>query len=134
MAMQLGHDGVGKVHRVLARPWLRITDHLLAVGGLRRGAPDPHHPLVDVDVAATQLREFFGTQGREGAEEDHDAPAGSDGFGRRMDLFDLGGVAFAGLLLAGALDPAWIALEEVVVDRCLKDGLQQAVGLGHRRL
>ena len=64
---------------------------------------------------------------------DHQAPARAHGVGERVDLGDVAIGPFAAVSLPGALDAAGIAPDQLVVDRCLHDGLKEPVRLGHGR-
>jgi hypothetical protein len=87
--------------------------------------------VVDVDVAAAKRDQLTEAELRERREEDEQPVARLDRPCDGEDLVERRGRSFLALVLAGSLDAAWVAADEVVVGRGGEDGVQDAVRLCH---
>jgi hypothetical protein len=85
---------------------------------------------VQVDVLGSERGEFSPAEASEGGEQDQHAVAGVDGVGNGVDLRDGEHGALGRVLVASALDSAWVALDQPVIYGGVHDGAKQPVGLG----
>ncbi len=109
---------------------LRVAFDAAAGGQLGCCVTDLDHKGFESDVGSPEGGLFFWPHGPVGTEVDHQPPPRPHGVGERVDLLDGGRRALPGLLAAGAPDPAGIAADQLVVGRCLHDGLEKTIGLG----
>ena len=120
------HDGAH------AGPGLRRLDLVLAVDGVD-GALDPDLGVLEVDVLASQLGRLAQADPGPGEQVDGGPVAIGHLAGQLLDLVNAQGWSFGVPVRAGALDPAGVVRDELVLDSGVHDRLEQAVGVRQSR-
>jgi hypothetical protein len=117
-----------------ARFRLGVSGYTTAVRAFRLSESHRDLQRSDVDVPTAEAGQLFGTEGPVRTEEDHEAPARTELIRQRVDLRHGRDRPLGSLLLARALDPAWVAPDQLVINGGFHDALEQPVRLGGRGL
>jgi hypothetical protein len=129
---QLRHDLARERDHAGPGPRLGTGVDQASIVHFRSRYRDADEALVEIELISAKPGQLPEPQVGEGRQQEQCPVARRNLIDQPDQRADRHHRALLGVLLPGALDPAWVAADQPILDRRVHDGVQQAVRLRHR--